>query len=310
MDIENLNKTQIILLTLLVSFVTSIATGIVTVTLLDQAPAPVTRTINRVVERTVETVVPSETKIIETVREVQVGETESDLIVKAVDKNNPAVGRVETADGSPLNTGFFVNPSGLFVTTSGGIKAEGSYNILLANTEGEINSLEAYVAELDSESGFAILRLVKPEGESNSPLSIFTDLVSDDGLPYIVVPEASSVSLGEKLLVLGNRPGSGSVLATGHVIAVVAGGESTSPSIQTDVAKQSGINGGPAVNLSGKLQGIYLDSYDGETQVVIPVSVLYPSLAPHLSLGDSLLDDNLAGVGELLDGVDTQEDLP
>ena len=35
---ENLTKPQIILLTLLVSFVTSIATGIVTVALMNQAP--------------------------------------------------------------------------------------------------------------------------------------------------------------------------------------------------------------------------------------------------------------------------------
>lgn len=69
MDIEELNKTQIILLTLLVSFVTSIATGIVTVTLLDQAPPAVTQTIHKVVEKTVETVVPAkttETKVVET----------------------------------------------------------------------------------------------------------------------------------------------------------------------------------------------------------------------------------------------------
>ena len=62
MDIEHLNRTQIILLTLLVSFVTSIATGIVTVTLLAQAPQGVTQTINRVVERTVERVVPDVSK--------------------------------------------------------------------------------------------------------------------------------------------------------------------------------------------------------------------------------------------------------
>ena len=35
---EHLNKQQLILLTLLISFVTSIATGIVTVSLMDQAP--------------------------------------------------------------------------------------------------------------------------------------------------------------------------------------------------------------------------------------------------------------------------------
>ncbi len=59
MDLEQLTKHQIILLTLLVSFMTSIATGIVTVSLMNQAPASVTRTINQIVERTVQTVVPS-----------------------------------------------------------------------------------------------------------------------------------------------------------------------------------------------------------------------------------------------------------
>lgn len=59
MDLENLTKHQIILLTLLVSFITSMATGIVTVSLMDQAPKSVTRTINQIVEHTVQAVVPS-----------------------------------------------------------------------------------------------------------------------------------------------------------------------------------------------------------------------------------------------------------
>jgi hypothetical protein len=61
MEMQDLNKSQLILLALLISFVTSIASAIATVSLLAQAPAPVTQTINRIVQNTVEKIVPTDT---------------------------------------------------------------------------------------------------------------------------------------------------------------------------------------------------------------------------------------------------------
>lgn len=63
MDIKDLNKSQLILLAILLSFVISIATGITTVTLMEQAPSSVTVPVTRIVRETVEKVVPGETII-------------------------------------------------------------------------------------------------------------------------------------------------------------------------------------------------------------------------------------------------------
>jgi hypothetical protein len=54
---EHLTKQQIVLLTLLVSFVTSLSTGIVTVSLMDQSPTA-THTISQVIEKTIQQAAP------------------------------------------------------------------------------------------------------------------------------------------------------------------------------------------------------------------------------------------------------------
>ena len=58
MDLKDLNKPQLILLAILLSFVVSIATGITTVTLMEQAPSSVTVPITRIVKETVSKVIP------------------------------------------------------------------------------------------------------------------------------------------------------------------------------------------------------------------------------------------------------------
>lgn len=56
MDIEELSKAQLLLLTVMVNFVVSIATGVLTVSLLDQAPITVTQGVNRVIDHTIQTI--------------------------------------------------------------------------------------------------------------------------------------------------------------------------------------------------------------------------------------------------------------
>src|SRR3989344_1174127 len=65
MDIKDLNKSQLILLAVLLSFITSIATGITTVTLMQQAPASFTVPVNRIIKQIVEKIQQVEGKVTE-----------------------------------------------------------------------------------------------------------------------------------------------------------------------------------------------------------------------------------------------------
>jgi membrane-bound inhibitor of C-type lysozyme len=117
MDLEQLTKHQIVLLTLLVSFVTSIATGIVTVSLVNQAPPSVTRTINQIVEHTVEKVVPATqgatAAAATTVTERTVVVKDDDLAAQSIAKMQQSLARI-TQKGSDLllTRGVIVSGSG------------------------------------------------------------------------------------------------------------------------------------------------------------------------------------------------------
>src|SRR5262249_20980149 len=119
MDIEKLNKSQIVLLTLLVSFMTSIATGIVAVSLMQQAPPAVTETVNRVVEHTVEKVVQGQVASVavpQTQKTVVV--KESDLIPQAVDTVSASLVRVysnDATDPSFLGLGIVLDENGTII---------------------------------------------------------------------------------------------------------------------------------------------------------------------------------------------------
>src|SRR6185295_199578 len=116
MDLEKLTKHQIVLLALLVSLVTSIVTGIVSVSLMDQAPASVTRTINQIVEHTVEKVVPT-TQGAATITEKTVVVKDDDLAAQSIASVRKSIIRI-VAKGSDqlVARGVITNAKGAAIT--------------------------------------------------------------------------------------------------------------------------------------------------------------------------------------------------
>ena len=136
---ENLTKHQLILVALLISFVTSIATGIVTVSLMDQAPKGVTQTINRIVEKTVERVVTEPNKANSIIKETVVVK-EEDKIIEAIEKNSKSMVRIYKTDSSssaenPLKSfvgiGIIISKDGDIATDSSIIISSNSYSAVL-----------------------------------------------------------------------------------------------------------------------------------------------------------------------------------
>lgn len=127
---EDLTKQQIILLALLLSFVTSIGTGIITVSLLDQAPERVTQTINKVVERTVENVLPTETTIKETETITRVVVESDDAVISAIETIERGLVRVSNVAGESEKfaaIGAVIDQSGLVVISKNGYVEDFKY---------------------------------------------------------------------------------------------------------------------------------------------------------------------------------------
>ncbi|MCG2694896.1 S1C family serine protease [Candidatus Parcubacteria bacterium] len=161
MDIEQLTKMQIILLTLLVSFVTSIATGIVTITLMDQAPPAITQTIHKVVEKTVENVIPNNQTAI--VKNEVVIVKEQNLIADAIEKNSKNIAKIykKTEKGEDfVGFGIVVDKSGIIATDPSIIVDGEIYSASIGDKKVSLkvfpfdkNSRILYLKAVDSEEG-------------------------------------------------------------------------------------------------------------------------------------------------------------
>lgn len=169
MHIEHLSKSQIVLLTLLVSFVTSIATGIVTVSLMEQAPPAVAQTVNRVIERTVEKVVPSGQSAATVItREKTVVVKESELISQAVDRASPALVRISEAGAdSPQFLGLGVMLDGMGVVATDASVLTDRSDAILALSDG--SQVRGFVVARDAEAGVAYLQSATTTSDGKTP---------------------------------------------------------------------------------------------------------------------------------------------
>jgi len=239
---NNLNNHQLVLLTLLVSFVTSIATGIFTVTLLDQAPPAVTSTINRVVERTIETVVPTEKETL--VKERVIVDKGGELIVSAIQKTSPAIiyvysneeGVEETEDGGSLKSkkglGFFVKDKNIFIS----FMEKPSKDLFII-----LKDIEYYLdyAATNEMLGLTLFTLRKDE-EGNVPDVVFPELALLE----------EDVQVGQTAIVVN----SGTV-AVSFVSGLVKD-EKKDPYYKLYLDETDALLGAPVVNIEEKVIGI------------------------------------------------------
>jgi len=284
MNLEQLTKTQIILLTLLVSFMTSIATGIVTVSLVDQAPPAVTQTINRVVERTVERVVSPEGEDGESVsgevvtREVQVIVKENDLVPSAVADMEGSMVRLYTASagddgnntvGTFLGLGFMVSENGLIATDAGLVAPARAYMVVVSNGS-------AFEARLKNSNDTRSTALLEVTGGQGAPTFKAAKLVN-----------LSTIQLGQTVIALSGRERNS--VATGIISDIELIDTATFDAgkigrLSTSIADISVLPGTPLVDLFGSVVGMYTtrDSA-GANAVFTPIATVKQQLAEVVS---------------------------
>ncbi len=240
-----MNKSQMILLALLVSFVTSIATGIVTVTLMDQAPPGVTQTINRVVERTVEKVVPGEPQEQIIVKEVPitvpVTVNQDDLVAKVIETASSGVAQIADDRGKILGSAVLIQPAGFLVTVAKllpRLVVGQEYKVVIAGG----NELTAKLMKVSTDHDIALLKI---EGAVPEGLAGFS-LAETDILP------------GQTVIAFGVNEDN-LITATGGVVSSLTPLEAEASSdiilVQTTAVTDQN-RGGPVLNTQGKIVGI------------------------------------------------------
>jgi S1-C subfamily serine protease len=242
MDIEELSRSQIVLLVLLLSFVTSMATGIVTVSLMDQAPQSVASTVNRVIQETIKEVSAPEQAAAVAVApapEKTVIVNQSDGIVNAVEKATPSVVRLYSSDGTTfLGMGVVLDTSGTIVTDAGAIGDASGATVSLADGA----SVGASVTTRDASNGLAFL-------------SIATSTESTSTAPWVPITlSPSSMNLGETVILLAGE--SSPWIGSGLISSLPPAAQGVTQLVKTNISGDNVLYGSPLIDTDGNLVGI------------------------------------------------------
>ncbi len=270
---EGLTKQQLVLLALLVSFVTSIATGIVTVSLLERAPKAITQTINRVVERTVERVVPAENQKAAIVTKETVVVRSDDLAVAAIEKNAQNIVRVKRVEGVGDKRNEVLAGLGLVVSKDG----------LIAVDAGVVaQQFDAYGTPIPRSflaafPGGAVAELKFVGTDGTHGVSLFSAIAPADA-QFSIVPaewgDADALKLGQTVISLGGEKDN--AVGTG-IIANLARKETPDravTAIYTDREAASSLSGTVLVNLSGEVVGLNVGAFRAERNRYVPATIL------------------------------------
>jgi len=258
---EDLTKHQLILIVLLITFVTSIATGIITFTLLSEAPVEVTQTINRVVEKTIERVVPAEGQPEKVITTVVVNE--EDRVLEAIAKNEKSIVRLKTtgADGSEVvsGLGLVLSADGTIVFDLRSYNGASPYSILFYDGK-TYPSGKVFV---DNEKGLVFIKTTVPQNEN--PKYTFYPAVfgNSDGL-----------KIGQSLVAISGRDSNAASI--GRIFQLTFGDDKkTVTNILSDIKISKSHFGSPTLNLSGEVIGLEAPLNELDTEYsYVPINII------------------------------------
>jgi len=281
---EDLTKQQVVLLTLLVSIITSIATGIVTVSLMDQAPTGATHVINRVIEKTVEKVIPAQQGAAVITKETVVVKTE-DQAVKVVENITPSLVKIFTNSKTDTSVkekfvgiGLVVSKEGKIVTDNSVISATGiDYTVRTSSgTEHHVVSIQS-----EMESPIAVL-IASSTPIVSSDNATTTRPVRNIVWKPVVFSDITSLRLGQSIIALSGEESLsvslGNIRSLQEKENVV--GIKQIVSIRVNADSYDMVTGGPLLDLFGEVLGLKMIGVDGKmNDYYVPASVIKDVLA-------------------------------